>query len=67
MTEYVSIPMELLTELREELVKIKEILATLEELSDKESLKEIRKAEKEYERGDFSIAKNSKEIRKLVG
>ena len=66
MTEYVSIPTELIIELREGLAKIEEILATLEELSDKEGLKEIREAEKEYERRDFSIARNAEEIRKLV-
>ncbi|MBC8223604.1 hypothetical protein H8E65_03375 [Candidatus Bathyarchaeota archaeon] len=66
MTEYVSIPTELLTELREGLAKIEEILATLEELSDKDGLKEIREAEKEYEKGDFSITRNAEEIRKLV-
>ena len=66
MTEYVSIPLELLTELREGLAKIEEILATLEELSDREGLEEVKEAEVEYERGEFVTAKSSEEIRKLI-
>jgi len=58
--------MELFAELRQVLAKIEEILATLEELSDKGNLKEIRETEKEYDRGEFSIAKNSEELRKLL-
>lgn len=66
MTEYVSIPLELLTELREGLVRIEEILATLEELSDREGLVEVKEAENEYERGEFETAKSSEDIRKFI-
>ena len=66
MTEYVSIPLDLLLELREGLAKIEEILATVEELSDKEGLADVKEAEAEYRRGEFVTAKSGDEIRKMI-
>ena len=48
------------------LAKVEEVLATLEELMDKEGLKRIREAEEEYRRGDYVIAESGQEIGKLV-
>ena len=48
------------------LAKVEEVLATLEELTDKEGLKRIRKAEEEYRRGDYVIVESGQEIGKLV-
>jgi len=48
LTEAVSVPRPLLKELYEHFAKIEEILATLEELSDKEGLKRIEKSLEEY-------------------
>ncbi|MCP8320294.1 MAG: hypothetical protein H3Z52_05055, partial [archaeon] len=44
------------------LAKLEEVLATLEELMNKEGLERIRKAEDEYEKGEYVTAKNSSEI-----
>jgi hypothetical protein len=49
-TEVVSVPRALLKELYEHFDRIEEILATLEELSDKRGLKRIEKSLEEYEK-----------------
>jgi len=41
----VTIPKELLKELHEGLIKIEEVLATLEELTDEEGMRRIRRAD----------------------
>ncbi len=50
MNEAVTIPKPLLKELYEHFDKIEEILATLEELSDKQGQRRIARSRKEYER-----------------
>jgi len=62
----VAIPEELLRELYVGLARVEEVLATIEELMDKEGLERIRKAEEEYKKGEYSIARNSSEIKKLL-
>ena len=66
MAESVAVPKELLKNLYMGLAKVEEVLATLEELMDKEGLKRIRKAEEEYRRGDYVIVESGQEIGKLV-
>ena len=66
MAESVAVPKELLKNLYMGLAKVEEVLATLEELTDKEGLKRIRKAEEEYRRGDYVIVESGQEIGKLV-
>ena len=66
LTEYMSIPVELLKELHQGLVKIEEVTATLEELMNKEGIKRIRESEEEYKKGEFTIAKDEEEIRKII-
>ena len=58
----VTIPEELLKDLYVGLARVEEVLATLEELMDKEGLKRIRKAEEEYRKGKFETVRNSSEI-----
>lgn len=66
MAESVAVPKELLKNLYMGLAKVEEVLATLEELMDKEGLKRIREAEEEYRRGDYVIVESGREIGKLV-
>jgi hypothetical protein len=64
--DLVSIPKELLKDLYVSLIKVEEVLATLEELMDKEGLERIRKAEDEYKGGEYITVKSSDEIKKLL-
>lgn len=60
------LPKALLKDLYLGLIKVEEVLATIEELMNNEGLERIRKAEDEYRKGDYITAKSSREIRKLV-
>lgn len=64
MAESVTIPKGLLKDLYMGLAKVEEVLATLEELMDKESLERIRKAEEEYRKGEYITVQSSGEIEK---
>ena len=66
MSEAVTVPKPLLKELYEHFSKIEEILATLEELMDKEGLERIRKSLEEYKKGEYATAKTPEEIRKVL-
>jgi len=66
LTESVTVPKELLRDLYIGLAKVEEVLATLEELMDKEGLERIRKAEEEYRKGEFIRVKSSSEIEKIL-
>lgn len=66
MSQSVAVPSELLKELHNHLVKIDEILATLEELMDKEDLERIRTATDEYRRGELTVADKTSEIPKVL-
>lgn len=60
MTETVSIPLPLLKALYEHFDRIEEILATLEELSDKEGLERIEKALEEYKKKEYVVSSPEK-------
>jgi len=62
----VTIPKELLRELYEGLVRVEEVLATLEELMDEEGVRRVRGAEEEYRRGEYVVVKDSSEAEKLI-
>ncbi|MEM3386011.1 MAG: hypothetical protein QXE78_10855, partial [Nitrososphaeria archaeon] len=62
MAEFVVVPKELLKNLYKGLTEVEEVLATLEELMDKEGLKRIEEAEEEYQRGDYVIVKSGEEV-----
>ena len=64
--ESVVIPKDLLRDLYIGLAKVEEVLATLEELFDKEGLQRIKKAEKEYKEGKYVTVRDSSEIKKLI-
>ena len=66
LTEVISVPRPLLKELYEHFGKIEEILATLEELSDKKGLKRIEKSLEEYEKKDYVTVANPKKIREVL-
>jgi hypothetical protein len=66
LTEVVSVPRPLLKELYQHFDKIEEILATLEELSDKKGLKRIKKSLEEYKRKDYVTIANPKKMRTVL-
>lgn len=66
LTEVVPIPRPLLKELYEHFDRIEEILATLEELSDKEGLKKIEKSLEEYKKKEFIAIKSPEKIREAL-
>lgn len=66
MTSSVSLPRELFRELREHIDKVEEILATLEEMVDKEGVERVKKSIEEYHRGDIIVAENHKKIREIL-
>ena len=66
MTEYITIPKGLLKELQEGLVRVEEVLATLEELTNMEGRDRVKKAEEEYKKGEYITAQNTDEIRKKL-
>jgi len=62
----VSIPRPLLKELYEHFYRIEEILATLEELSDKEGLERIEKSLEEYEKKEYITVRSPEKIREAL-
>ena len=62
----VSLPRDLLRELREHIDRVEEILATLEEVADSGGLERIRKATEEYQRGEVVSAEHPEDIRKIL-
>lgn len=66
MAESITIPKALLKDLYDGLAKVEEVLATLEELMDKEGLERTCKAEEEYRKGEYITVQNSSEIKKLA-
>ncbi|MCJ7560616.1 hypothetical protein MUO79_08365 [Candidatus Bathyarchaeota archaeon] len=66
MTEVVSIPRPLLKELYEHFDKIEEILATLEELANKEGLERIEKSLEEYKKKEYVTVKSPDKIKEAL-
>jgi N-methylhydantoinase B/oxoprolinase/acetone carboxylase alpha subunit len=64
--ESVTVPKGLIKDLYAGLAQVEEVLATLEELMDKEGLERIRRAEEEYRKGEYITAQSSSEIKKLL-
>jgi len=64
--ESVAVPKDLLRDLYVGLAKVEEVLATLEELMDKEALQRIRKAEEEYKKGEYVTVQSGSDIKKLA-
>jgi hypothetical protein len=59
-------PRSVLRELQGHARRIEEIIATLEELSDKEGLRRIRSGLKEYEQGKYVVVKSTEKIDELL-
>lgn len=66
MTETVSIPLPLLKELYEHFDRIEEILATLEEISDKDGLERIKQNVKEYKKKQYVTISSPDKIREAL-
>jgi len=66
LTEAVSIPRPLLKELYEHFAKIEEILATLEELANKEGLERIERSLQEYKKKEYTAVKRPEDIREAL-
>jgi hypothetical protein len=65
LAESVTIPKALLKDFYMGLVKVDEALATIEELMDREGLERVRRAEGEYERGEYVTVRGGGEIENL--
>jgi len=66
LNEEISVPRPLLKELYEHFERIEEILATLEELSDKKGLKRIEKSLEEYRKKESVTVADPKKIREAL-
>jgi len=66
LTEAVSVPRPLLKELYEHFAKIEEILATLEELANKEGLERIKRSLEEYKKKEYVTAKSPEDIKEAL-
>ena len=66
MDDVVSVPKALLEELYVHFMKIEEILATLEELMDKEGLERIKRGLEEYKKGEYVVAESEKDIENIL-
>jgi hypothetical protein len=66
LTETVSIPLPLLKELYEHFDRIEEILATLEEISDKEGVERIKQSVKEYKKKQYITVSSPDKIKEAL-
>jgi len=64
--ENIAIPRDLLKELREGLVRVEEVLVIPQELTNRDGLERIGKAEEGYEKGDYIAVKNVEGIMKKL-
>jgi hypothetical protein len=67
MTESLSVPRSVLKELQDHARQIEEIVATLEELADHEGIRRIGSSLKEYEKGEYVVVEDPKEMKSLLG
>jgi len=66
LTEMIAVPRPLLEELYEHFDRIEEILATLEELSNKKGLKRIDRARQEYVKKECLVVNSPDKIREAL-
>ena len=62
MTESITVPRDLVKQLHEGLIRVEEVLVTIEELLDKKGRRRTKKAEAEYSRGEYIVVENTKEL-----
>jgi hypothetical protein len=53
-------------ELQEHARQIQEIIATLEELADKEGIRRIKNSLKQYEQGEYVVVEDPKQLDSLL-
>jgi len=57
-----SVPRSVLKELQDHARQIEEIIATLEELADKEGIRRIKSSLKQYEQGEYVVVEDPKQL-----
>ena len=57
-----SVPRSVLKELQQHARQIEEIIATLEELADKEGIRRIKSSLKQYEQGEYVVVEDPKQL-----
>jgi hypothetical protein len=67
MTESLIVPRSVLKDLQDHARQIEEIIATLEELADQKGIHRIRTGLKEYEKGEYVVVEDPKEMKSLLG
>ena len=66
MSESLSVPRSVLRELQEHARQIEEIIATLEDLADKEGIRRIKSSLKQYEQGEYVVVEDPKQLDSLL-
>ena len=66
MTETIIIPKDLLKDLHAGLTKVEGVLATLEEIADREGQRRVRRAKTEYRKGDYVVIEKGEDLLKRV-
>lgn len=66
MSQSILVPSSLLKELYEHLVRVEEVLATLEELMNEEGVERIKKASEEYRKGEYVTVENPEDLEKVL-
>ena len=66
LSESLSVPRSVLRELQEHARQIEEIIATLEDLADKEGIRRIKSSLKQYEQGEYVVVEDPKQLDSLL-
>ena len=65
-TETIQVPRELLQELTQRLARVEEVLATLEELSDTQGAKRVKRSEEDLKSSRYRTAKTPEELDEIL-
>ena len=65
-SDKIAIPASLLIELKDAVERLDDILETIEVLSDKSILREIRKSMQEIEKGEYQVIESPEDVDKLL-
>lgn len=63
MVDSIAVAGDLLRQLHEGLIQVEEVLATLEELLDREGRRRTKKAEEEYRKGGYIAVEDYEELK----
>ena len=61
-----SVPRSVLRELQQHARLIEEIIATLEELADREGIRRVKSSLKQYEQGEYVVVEDPKQVDSLL-